>query len=122
MPQGENRKVIICSDSGLLLMKSNCRSAFWILVMGSGLKEWIKSGNLIESLIKNIFKLFPTRSQLPSSVYIFTAKPLGSRKVSGECFPWITVENLTKTGVFLSVLVKTFALVYLLIGSSPTLP
>ena len=42
---------------------------------------------------KENFKLFPTKSQLPSSVYIFTAKPRGSLAVSGESLAPATVEN-----------------------------
>ena len=36
------------------------------------------------SRMKKMGVLFPTRSQFPSSVYILTANPLGSRAVSAE--------------------------------------
>jgi hypothetical protein len=49
---------------------------------GSGLTACTKSGNLIASWMKNTGMLFPTISQLPSSVYIFTANPRTSRTVS----------------------------------------
>ena len=59
------------------------------------------SGNCFASRMKKIGKLFPTRSQLPSSVYHFTAKPRGSRSVSGDPFELITEEKRSRTGVSL---------------------
>ena len=70
---------------------------------------------------KENFKLFPTKSQLPSSVYIFTAKPRGSLAVSGESLAPATVEKRTINGVFASP-ENTFARVYFSTGSSPTFP
>jgi hypothetical protein len=58
----------MCIDSGLWLMKSSWRFGSWWNVTGSGFCEWMKSGNLIASRMKKTARLFPTRSQLPSSV------------------------------------------------------
>ena len=57
------------------------------------------SGNLIASRMKKIFRLLPTRSQLPSTVLNLMAKPRGSRAVSGRSLEPITVEKRMNTGV-----------------------
>ena len=72
----------------------------------------MKSGNLEGSLMKKTGVLFPTISQLPSSVYIFTANPLGSLSVSAEPFSPPTVENLTNAGVLLPIVSNNLALQY----------
>jgi hypothetical protein len=54
----------MCIDSGVRDMKSKIRAGSWRKVTGSGLREWITSGNLIASRMKNTPRLFPTRSQL----------------------------------------------------------
>src|SRR5699024_7972254 len=122
IPQGENNNVIIWVASGDLETKSNIRCGWGILEAGSGLNAWIISGNFIASRMKKIFKLLPTKSQFPSSVYILTANPRGSRAVSGESFAPATVEKRTKTGVCFPTPEKTLALVYVSTGSSPTFP
>ena len=58
----------MCIDSGVWLMKSKIRFGSWRNVTGSGFSEWMTSGNLIASRMKNTARLLPTRSQLPSSV------------------------------------------------------
>ena len=58
----------MCMASGVFEMKSKMRSPLWRLCTGSGFCEWMKSGNLMASRMKNTFRLLPTRSQLPSSV------------------------------------------------------
>jgi hypothetical protein len=68
MPRGLKRKVSMCIDSGVWLMKSKMRFGSWRKVTGSGLSEWMTSGNLIASRMKKTARLLPTRSQLPSSV------------------------------------------------------
>ena len=113
MPHGLNSQVIMCIADGERLMKSKTRFASWRLVTGSGLKAWTTSGNFIASRMKKIWRLLPTRSQLPSSVYILTAKPRGSRSVSGEWPPWITVEKRTNSGVRLPFSWNSLARVYL---------
>ncbi|MNU10664.1 hypothetical protein D3C72_2579530 [compost metagenome] len=57
-----------CRLSGALLQKSNIMVGDFRLVCGSRFWVWMKSGNLMPSLMKNIGVLLPTRSQLPSSV------------------------------------------------------
>ncbi len=112
----------MCSDSGCMPTKSKKRQASWRLVTGSGLKAWIMSGNLMASRMKNTLRLLPTRSQLPSTVLNLTAKPRGSRSVSGDSLAPATVEKRTNIGVFTPVSVRTLARVYLEAGSSPILP
>jgi hypothetical protein len=77
---------------------------------------------LIASRTKKTPRLLPTRSQLPSSVYIFTAKPRGSRAISEESRPPATVEKRMARSVRLPFSWKSLARVYLAIGSSPRLP
>ena len=50
---------------------------------GGDCKE-LEAPTKIGSLMKKMGVLLPTRSQLPSSVYILMAKPRGSRAVSAE--------------------------------------
>jgi hypothetical protein len=80
------------------------------------------SGNLMASRMKKTLRLLPTRSQLPSTVFSFTAKPRGSRAVSGLSFDPITVEKRTKTGVRTPVSLSTLARVYREAGSPPMVP
>ena len=80
-------------------MKSKIRFGSCRNVTGSGLSEWITSGNLIASRMKKTGRLLPTRSQLPSSVLNLTANPRGSRAASEESRPPITVEKRIVTGV-----------------------
>ena len=68
MPRGLNRWVSMCIDSGVWLMKVKMRFGSWRKVTGSGLREWMTSGNLIASRIKKTAMLLPTESQLPSWV------------------------------------------------------
>ena len=58
----------MCIDSGVCDMKSKIRAGSCRNVTGSGLSEWMTSGNLIASRMKKTPRLLPTRSQLPSSV------------------------------------------------------
>jgi len=67
---------------------------------GSCLTEWMRSVNLMASWMKKTGMLLPTMSQLPSGVYILTAKPRTSRATSLEPMLPATVEKRTKTGVF----------------------
>ena len=99
----------MCIDSGVLHMKSKMRLGSWRNVTGSGLREWITSGNLIASRMKKTGRLLPTRSQLPSSVRNLTANPRGSRAASDESRPPMTVENRIVTGVFLPLVWKSLA-------------
>ena len=112
----------MCIDSGCMPTKSKKRQASWRLVTGSGLNAWIMSGNLIASRMKKTLRLLPTRSQLPSTVLNLTAKPRGSRSVSGISLAPATVEKRTNIGVLTPVSVSTRARVYLEAGSSPILP
>jgi hypothetical protein len=80
------------------------------------------SGNLMASRMKKTLRLLPTRSQLPATVFSLTAKPRGSRAVSGLSFEPITVEKRMNTGVCTPVSVSTRARVYFEAGSSPILP
>ena len=66
---------------------------------GSGFTEWMRSGNLMASWMKNTGMLLPTRSQLPSWVYSLTAKPRTSRARSLDPLLPATVENRTNAGV-----------------------
>jgi hypothetical protein len=103
-------------------MKSKMRFGSWRKVIGSGLSAWITSGNLMASRMKKTIRSFPTRSQFPSSVLNFTAKPRGSRDVSDESRPPMTVEKRITTGVFFPFCVSTLARVYFEAGSSPMVP
>ncbi len=58
----------MCMASGVCDMKSKIRAGFCSCETGSGLREWITSGNLMASRMKKTPRLLPTRSQLPSSV------------------------------------------------------
>jgi len=58
----------MCMHSGVRCMKSKMRAGSCRNVTGSGLSEWITSGNLVASRMKKTGRLLPTRSQLPSSV------------------------------------------------------
>ena len=82
-----------------------------MLVRGSRFTAWLRSGNLSGSRRKNTGVLLPTRSQLPSSVYIFTAKPRMSRSASAAPRSPATVEKRTNRSVFLPTSEKTFAFV-----------
>ena len=112
----------MCTDSGVLDMKSKMRFGSWRKVTGSGLSAWITSGNLIASRMKNTGRLLPTRSQLPSSVRNLTAKPRGSRAASEESRPPMTVENRIVTGVLVPLRWNSLARVYVLASSSPMVP
>ena len=69
MPRGLNTKVTMCMDSGIWLMKSKTRlGSCRLKLTGSGFWEWMRSGNLMASRMKNTPRSLPTRSQLPSSV------------------------------------------------------
>ena len=72
--------------------------------------------------MKKTGRLLPTRSQLPSSVRNLVAKPRGSRAASEELRPPMTVENRTETGVFVPLVWKSLARVYVDAGSSPIVP
>src|ERR1035437_2920218 len=64
----------MCIASGVAAMKSKTRLGSWRKKLtGSGFSEWIRSGNLIASRMKNTGRLLPTWSQLPSSVRNLTA-------------------------------------------------
>ncbi|PVZ09011.1 hypothetical protein C8D89_107173 [Actinomycetospora cinnamomea] len=58
----------MCMLSGVCDMKSKIRFGSCRNVTGSGLSAWMTSGNLMASRMKKTARLFPTRSQLPSSV------------------------------------------------------
>ncbi len=68
MPRSPKRYVTWCKDSGLSDQKSHCIVLSRMPVRGSRFCEWMKSENFIGSRTKNTGVLFPTRSQLPSSV------------------------------------------------------
>jgi hypothetical protein len=57
----------------------------------------MKCWNFSGSRMKKIGVLLPTMSKLPSSVYILTEKPRGSRQVSGLPRSPATVENRIAT-------------------------
>ena len=59
------------------------------------------------SRMKKTLRLLPTRSQLPSTVLNLTAKPRGSRAVSGLSLAPTTVEKRTNIGVFTPVSFST---------------
>jgi len=67
-PRSEKRMVTWCSDSGDKDQKSHIAVAERRLVLGCRFWVWMKSGNLYGSRMKKTGVLFPTRSQLPSSV------------------------------------------------------
>ena len=59
----------VSGDSEAKSQKVSCAvAACGMPWCGSGLAAWIRSGNFIESWMKNTGMLLPTRSQLPSSV------------------------------------------------------
>ena len=62
--------------------------------------------------MKKTGMLLPTMSQLPSGVYILTAKPRTSRAVSAEPRKPATVEKRVKSGVWREVSVRIGAIVY----------
>ena len=66
--------------------------------------------------MKNTGVLLPTKSQLPSSVYIFTAKPRISRSASAAPRSPATVEKRTNKSVCLPTSENTFAFVYLVMS------
>jgi hypothetical protein len=104
------------------MTKSKKRQASCRFEIGSGLKAWIMSGNLIASRMKKTLRLLPTRSQLPSTVLNLIAKPRGSRAVSGDSLAPATVEKRMKTGVLTPFCVSTLARVYREAGSPPMVP
>ena len=83
--------------------KSQTAVGSFKLVAGLRFCVWMKSGNFSGSRMKNTGVLLPTMSQLPSSVYSFSAKPRGSRAASALPFSPPTVENRRKHGVFLPI-------------------
>ncbi len=95
----------MCVDSGISDTKSqkvSCADAACGQPRScSSLTACTRSGNFIASWMKKTGMLLPTRSQLPSSVYIFTANPRTSRARSGEPRLPATVENRTNASVFL---------------------
>src|SRR5271156_5082367 len=113
-----------CSDSGERDQKSHIIVGDFRLVSGSRFWVWMKSPNFNGSRIKKTGVLFPVISQLPSSVYNFSANPRGSRAVSAEPFSPPTVENRRKVGVFLPTCENIFAGVYFVISALllPTYP
>src|SRR5690606_14412268 len=56
------------SDSGSNVQKSQLLLGLLKLVFGSRLTAWFRSGNFIGSRKKKTGVLFPTKSQIPSSV------------------------------------------------------
>ncbi len=62
MPRSPNSQVIWWVDAGECAQKSQTLSASCTPVNGSRFWEWMKSGNLIGSLMKNTGVLLPTRS------------------------------------------------------------
>ena len=68
MPRSLITIVTWCRASGSEVQKSQLFSALRSPVHGSRLTAWLRSGNLSGSRRKNTGVLFPTRSQLPSSV------------------------------------------------------
>jgi hypothetical protein len=68
MPRSPKSQVNWCVASGEWEKKSQMLSGSCRFVYGSYFCEWMKSGNLMPSWMKKIGVLFPTRSQLPSSV------------------------------------------------------
>ena len=72
MARSDITHMIMCMLSGVRLMKSQKLScADWACGKarsGSGFTEWMRSGNLIASWMKNTGMLLPTMSQLPSRV------------------------------------------------------
>ncbi len=116
MARSDMTHMIMCMDSGVRLMKSQKLSwADWACGKarsGSSLTAWTISGNRMASWMKKTGMLLPTISQLPSLVYILTAKPRTSRARSNEPFEPATVEKRTKTGVFSPTRWKMSARVY----------
>ena len=68
MPRSPKSQVNWWVASGEWEKKSQTLSGSCRLVNGSYFCEWMKSGNLMPSRMKKTGVLFPTRSQLPSSV------------------------------------------------------
>lgn len=62
MPRSPNSQVTWCVDSGDRLQKSQTLSGSVEPVYGSRFWVWMKSGNLMASLMKNTGVLLPTRS------------------------------------------------------------
>lgn len=62
MPRSPISQVTWCVASGACAQKSQTLSGSWRPVNGSRFCEWMKSGNLSGSLMKNTGVLFPTRS------------------------------------------------------------
>ena len=78
------KKVMLSTiDIQIFMLKSSVANVF---CLDSNYQEYIilLIQTIIGSLIKKIGVLLPTRSQLPSSVYILTANPRGSRAVSAD--------------------------------------
>ena len=57
-----------CRASGSEVQKSQLLRGLRMFVRGSRFTAWFKSGNFSGSRRKNTGVLFPTKSQLPSSV------------------------------------------------------
>ena len=62
MPRSPMSQVIWWVASGACAQKSQTLSGSCLPVKGSRFCEWMKSGNLIGSLMKNTGVLLPTRS------------------------------------------------------------
>ena len=62
MPRSVMRIVTWCADSGDSVQKSHCASLERRPVSGMRFCEWMKSGNLLASRMKNTGVLLPTRS------------------------------------------------------------
>ncbi len=95
--------ISMCVDSGVREAKSQKLSCAVCACgnprSGSCFAACTTSGNLIASWMKNTGMLLPTRSQLPSLLYSFTANPRTSRARSAEPLFPATVENRTNAGV-----------------------
>ena len=72
MARSDMVHMTMCVASGIREMKSQKLSwadcAWGKPRSGSGLTEWMRSGNLMASWMKKTGMLLPTRSQLPSCV------------------------------------------------------
>ena len=91
----ENREAHECCSCEWLI-----KFSIWYIVChvrpGS---VFMRISTCIASRTKKTGMLLPTMSKLPSRVYILTANPRGSGRVSGLPFSWMTVENRTMRGV-----------------------
>jgi len=113
----------MCIDSGLCEMKSNCRLASWRKVTGSGFWEWMKSGNLIASRIKNTPRLLPTRSQFAVlGVELDREAARVARRLRGVPPAGDRGQAQGHVGALALLLEELGPRVYLEIGSSPQVP